>query len=86
MLCYCLMLPVGMVGDLGMLTPLGSSFLGIIFLALDRIGRDLEAPFANTVHDVPVSAITRNIEIDVRQLLGETDVPKPLQPVGNVLW
>ena len=85
-LSYCLLLPIGMVSDLGIVTPLGSSFLGMIFLALDRLGRDLEAPFANTVHDVPMSAITRNIEIDVRQLFGEADMPKPLQPVKNVLW
>jgi putative membrane protein len=85
-LLYCLLLPISMVSDLGVLTPLGSSFLGMIFLALDRLGRDLEAPFANAVHDVPMSAITRTIEIDLRQLMGETDVPKPLQPVKNVLW
>ena len=84
-LAYCLLLPVGMVSDLGVMTPLGSSFLGMIFLALDRIGRDLEAPFALTVHDVPLSSITRTIEIDLRQMLGDTDVPKPLTPVGNVL-
>jgi putative membrane protein len=85
-LLYCLMLPVGMVGDLGILTPLGSSFLGMIFLAIDRIGRDLETPFSNDVHDVPATAISRTIEIDLRQLMGETEVPKPLTPVGNVLW
>jgi putative membrane protein len=84
-LAYCLLLPIGMVSDLGLMTPLGSSFLGMIFLALDRIGRDLEAPFALTVHDVPLSSITRTIEIDLRQMLGDEDVPKPLVPVGNVL-
>jgi putative membrane protein len=57
----------------------------MIFLALDRIGRDLEAPFALTVHEVPLSSITRTIEIDLRQMLGDTDAPKPLTPVGNVL-
>jgi putative membrane protein len=82
---YCLLLPVGLVQDLGIMTPLGSSFLGMIFLALDRIGRDLEAPFAISVHDVPLSSITRTIEIDLRQMLGDTDVPRPLTPVGNVL-
>ena len=84
-LAYCLLLPIGMVSDLGLMTPLGSSFLGMIFLALDRIGRDLEAPFALTVHDVPLSSITRTIEIDLRQMLGDEDVPQPLVPVGNVL-
>ncbi len=85
-LAYCLLLPIGMVGELGNFTPLASTFLGLIFLALDRIGRDLESPFANTEHDVPVSAITRTIEIDLRQMLGEENVPKPLAPIGNVLW
>jgi ion channel-forming bestrophin family protein len=83
---YCLLLPVAMVSELGSFTPLASTFLGLIFLALDRIGRDLEYPFANTEHDVPLSAITRTIEIDLRQMLGEETVPKPLAPVRNVLW
>jgi ion channel-forming bestrophin family protein len=85
-LAYCLLLPIGMVSELGNFTPLASTFLGLIFLALDRIGRDLESPFANTEHDVPLSAITRTIEIDLRQMLGEENVPKPLEPVRNVLW
>jgi putative membrane protein len=85
-LAYCLLLPIGMVRELGGFTPLASTFLGLIFLALDRIGRDLESPFANTEHDVPLSAITRTIEIDLRQMLGEENVPKPLEPVRNVLW
>ena len=41
-LAYCLLLPIGMVRELGGFTPLASTFLGLIFLALDRIGRDLE--------------------------------------------
>jgi ion channel-forming bestrophin family protein len=85
-IAYCVLLPVGMVGELGGFTPLGATFLGLIFLALDRIGRDLESPFANTEHDVPLSAITRTIEIDLREMLGEENVPKPLAPVRNVLW
>jgi ion channel-forming bestrophin family protein len=86
MMAYCLMLPVGLVGSLDALTPIGSTIVGLIFLALDRIGRDLEYPFRNTVHDVPVSTITRNIEIDLRQMLGETDVPPPYPMVNNVQW
>jgi putative membrane protein len=86
MLAYCVMLPIGLVGDLGVLTPFGSTVVGVIFLALDRIGRDLERPFANTVHDVPITAITRTIEIDLRQMLGDVNVPRPLAPVDNVLW
>jgi putative membrane protein len=83
---YCILLPLGMVANLGLFTPIGSTLVGFIFLALDKIGRDLEGPFDNTVHDVPLTSICRTIEINLRQQLGEPDVPAPLQPVRGVLW
>jgi ion channel-forming bestrophin family protein len=60
--------------------------VGFMFLALKKIGNDLEEPFANTVFDVPMTAIATAIEINLRQLLGETELPPPEQPVGGVLW
>jgi putative membrane protein len=83
---YCLMLPVGLVETLGWFTPLGSTLVGFMFLALEKIGNDLEEPFANTVFDVPMTAIATTIEINLRQLLGETELPPPEQPVRGVLW
>ena len=83
---YCLVLPLGMVESLGWFTPLGSTLVGFMFLALDKIGRDLEDPFENSIFDVPMTAITRTIEINLRQLLGETDLPPAEKPVHGVLW
>jgi len=83
---YCLVLPMGMVDNLGWFTPLGSTLVGFMFLALDKIGRDLEDPFDNTVYDVPMTAISKNIEINLRQLLGEKDLPEPEKPIFGVLW
>ena len=83
---YCLMLPVGMVDDLHWFTPLGSTLVGFLFLALDKIGRDLEDPFENSIHDVPMTAISTTIEINLRQLLGETELPPPEQPLDGILW
>jgi len=83
---YCLMLPLALVMSMGWFTPLGSTLVGFIFLALDKIGRDLEHPFENTVHDVPLTSITRTIEVNLRQLLGETVLPAPEKPVRGVLW
>ncbi|HEX7159062.1 MAG TPA: bestrophin family ion channel [Edaphobacter sp.] len=83
---YCIVLPLSMVPSLGWFTPLGSSLVGFIFLALDRVGRDLEDPFNNSFHDIPLTAITRNIEINLRQQLGESQVPTQLAPVKGVLW
>lgn len=83
---YCLMLPIGMVENLGWFTPLGSTLVGFMFLALDKIGRDLENPFDNTIYDLPLTSITTTIEINLRQLLGEHELPSPIKPVGGVLW
>jgi putative membrane protein len=83
---YCLGLPLNMVANLGWLTPLGSSLVGFVFLALDEIGRDLEFPFHNSVHDVPLTSICRTIEINLRQYLGETELPASIEPVRGVLW
>lgn len=83
---YCLVLPVAMVHSLGWYTPLGSTLIGFIFLALDQIGRDLEDPFENTIFDVAMRAISRSIEINLRQLLGERELPSAEQPIRGVLW
>ena len=83
---YCLMLPVGLVESLGWFTPLGSTVVGFMFLALDKIGRDLEAPFDSSIHDVPITAIATTIEINLRQLLGETELPEPEKPIDGILW
>jgi ion channel-forming bestrophin family protein len=83
---YCLVLPLAMVSSLLWLTPLGSTLVGFIFLALDKIGRDLENPFDNGVYDVPMTSICKTIELNLRQMLGETVVTAPEKLVGDVVW
>jgi ion channel-forming bestrophin family protein len=82
---YCVLLPLALVGPMGWYTPLGSTLVGFIFLALDKIGRDLEDPFENTSHDVPLNSITRTIDINLRQLLGETNLPEDLPAMNEYL-
>jgi ion channel-forming bestrophin family protein len=83
---YCLLLPLALVINMGWYTPLGSTLVGFIFLALDKIGRDLEDPFENTIYDVPLTSITTTIEVNLRQMLGETVLPEAKKPVRGVLW
>jgi putative membrane protein len=83
---YCVLLPFGMVQSLRLLTPIGSSLVGFMFLTLDQIGRDLENPFENLPNDISLTALCRTIEINLKQMLGESEVPEPLKPVDGVLW
>lgn len=81
---FCLVLPLSMVQELGWITPLGSTLVGFLFVALDEIGADLENPFVDSPHAVPMAAITRTIEIDLLQAIGDA-APDPMQPVRGVL-
>ena len=56
-----------------------------LFLALEKVGESTENPFEGSANDVPITALSRTIEIDLRQMLGEADVPPPLAPVNAIL-
>lgn len=50
-----------------------------VFHTMERIGRVGENPFEGSPNDVPISTISRGIEIDLRQLLDETPESIPGQ-------
>jgi putative membrane protein len=56
-----------------------------LFLALEKVGESTENPFEGSANDVPITTLSRTIEIDLRQLLGERDVPPALAPVHAIL-
>lgn len=56
-----------------------------VFHTMDKIGESSENPFEGSPNDVPVTAMSRTIEIDLRQMLGETEIPEAVQPVNNIL-
>ena len=53
---------------------------------MERIGRVGENPFEGSPNDVPISTISRGIEIDLRQLLDEDHdtIPKQFPEQYNV--
>lgn len=83
---FCLLLPLGLVGSLGIYTPLGSTVAGFLFLALLQIGNDMQAPFSNNENDVPLTSLTRSIEINLRDSLGQAHQLKPVEAENGVLW
>ena len=51
-----------------------------------RLGGTSRTPLITKCFDVPLTAITRTIEINLRQLLGELELPEAEKPVRGVLW
>lgn len=82
---FCVILPFAIVGDLGWATPIGSGLVGLMFLLAIQIADDLADPFADSLYDVPMTALCRTIEIDLVQMI-DAEPPRQVQPVGNVLW
>ena len=50
------------------------------FFLLERTATHLQDPFSNKPTDTAMTAIATTIEINIKQLLNETDVPVPHQP------
>lgn len=55
------------------------------FMVVEQLGAALKNPFQNADNDTPMTALCRTIEIDLRQQLGETKIPPPIEPVNGVL-
>ena len=49
------------------------------FFLLEKSATYLQDPFSNLPTDTAMTTIATNIEINIKQLLGEADVPEPLQ-------
>ncbi len=70
--------------SLGVVSPVYETPLLLIissgFFVLEKTARLLQDPFENNPTDTAMTTIATNIEINIKQLLNEADVPKPLKP------
>jgi putative membrane protein len=77
---YCVTLPIGIIDQVGYGTPAVVAMVSYAFFGLDAVGEEIENPFGLDANDLPLSAITRMIEVNLRQRLHETDLPPLLKP------
>ena len=57
-----------------------------MFLTWESVGNNSEDPFENRPNDVPMTALTRTIEIDLRDMLDESMLPEKELPKANILY
>jgi ion channel-forming bestrophin family protein len=62
-----------------------STIISWIFMTMELVGDNSEDPFENFINDVPMTALCRNIEIDLREMLGEVNLPPRILPVDGIL-
>ena len=51
----------------------------------EQLGAALKNPFENLDNDTPMTALCRTIEINLREQLGETELPPKIEPEAGVL-
>lgn len=56
-----------------------------IFTTMDKIGEATENPFEGSANDVPITAMSRNIEIDLLEIINEPHSLKPISPQNSIL-
>lgn len=72
---YVFALPFGLVEGYKWITVLVCLSVGFVFLVLAAIGELLESPFRKSPNGLPLDAITRSLEVQLRSALGDTDLP-----------
>ena len=97
---FCVLLPFALLGEFNKLNnyiecilegnmvwlviPF-STLISWIYTSLEQVGDSTENPFEGSPNDVPISQMSRAVEIDIREMLGETDLPSILPAKNNII-
>ncbi|KQC00820.1 bestrophin family protein [Pedobacter sp. Hv1] len=89
---FIFLLPFGLVADFDKLGPYASwlaipviTLIGWLFLVMELVGDYSENPFEGLPNDIPMLSICRTIEIDLKEMIGDTDIPHPVTAKKGVL-
>ena len=89
---FVFMLPFGVVTEFAKLGDWGSWFsipfiviIGWVYVVMELVGDYSENPFEGLYNDIPMLSICRVIEIDLLEMMGETDLPDSIEAKNGVL-
>jgi predicted membrane chloride channel (bestrophin family) len=59
--------------------------LGWVYIMMELAGDYSENPFEGLGNDIPMLSLCRTIEIDLKEMLGEENIPPAIQPKNDIL-
>lgn len=62
-----------------------TALVGWIYVMMEVVGDYTENPFQGMANDIPMLSLSRVIETDLREMLGETELPPAIQPKKGIL-
>ena len=62
-----------------------TALVGWIYVMMEIVGDYSENPFQGMANDIPMLSLCRTIEIDLMEMLNESDLPKPIESKKGIL-
>lgn len=89
---FIMLLPFSMIPELMQLGDWGiwmsipiTALIGWVYVMMEIVGDYSENPFQGMANDIPMLSLCRTIEIDLREMLGETELPPPVAAKNGIL-
>ena len=89
---FIILLPLGMISEFHKLGHWAiwlsipfTAIVGWVYIMMELVGDYSENPFEGLGNDIPMLSLCRVIEIDLREMLGETELPPNIEAKNGVL-
>lgn len=89
---FIFLLPLGMISEFANIGTYGvwlsvpfTIIVGWVYMMMELVGDYSENPFEGLGNDIPMLSLCRTIEIDLKEMLGEKDLPPPIEAKKGVL-
>jgi ion channel-forming bestrophin family protein len=94
---FCIILPFALLGEFDALNENNSTvnlvwlvipfstLVSWIYTSLEQVGESTENPFEGSANDIPITQMSRTAEIDIKEMLGDNDLPPALQPENEIV-
>ena len=89
---FIVLLPFGVVSEFHKLGDYGiwlaipfTVLIGWIYVMMELVGDYSENPFEGLANDIPMLSLCRTIEIDLREMLNEKEIPQPIKVKNGIL-
>lgn len=79
---FATLLPFGLDDKYYMIEIFVTALIPIVFIAIERTAIILQDPFENVPTDTPVTSIATTIEINIKELIGDKDLPATIMPTS----
>lgn len=84
-LAFVTFLPFGLMAEIDFFAVLVTGMVAFLFLTIEHMAIDLQRPFENEPNDTPMTALSRTIEINILDMIGQKHKFKKMLPVDGIL-